>query len=131
MQKEDNNRKWTCTLTEKGNMKISIDFTSTFSDIKDTDDDGGEENDGLKQSLLIWVPMGVVVCVAMCVTAVTFRRRAYYVSGNQMPVNPGNMVQANNRDEQRADITYAEFNLPTSRRMVEKDQQTEYATIRT
>nr|XP_046195019.1 uncharacterized protein LOC124025726 isoform X2 [Oncorhynchus gorbuscha] len=31
LQKEDNNRKWTCTLTEKGNMKISIDFTSTFS----------------------------------------------------------------------------------------------------
>uniref|UniRef100_A0A8C7DP59 Ig-like domain-containing protein n=1 Tax=Oncorhynchus kisutch TaxID=8019 RepID=A0A8C7DP59_ONCKI len=30
-QKEDNNRKWMCTLTEKGNMKISIDFTSTFS----------------------------------------------------------------------------------------------------
>ncbi|XP_035630205.1 uncharacterized protein LOC118386627 [Oncorhynchus keta] len=66
-QKKDNNRKWTCTLTDKGNMKISIDFTSTFSDIKDTDDDGGEENDGLKQSLLIWVPMGVVVCVAVCV----------------------------------------------------------------
>uniref|UniRef100_A0A4W5Q3D2 Ig-like domain-containing protein n=1 Tax=Hucho hucho TaxID=62062 RepID=A0A4W5Q3D2_9TELE len=31
LQKKDNNRKWTCTLTEKGNMKISIDFTSTFS----------------------------------------------------------------------------------------------------
>nr|XP_029506370.1 uncharacterized protein LOC115121422 isoform X2 [Oncorhynchus nerka] len=168
-QKEDNNRKWTCTLTDKGKVKISTDFT--FSDIKDTDDDGGEENDGLKQSLLIWVPMGVVVCVAVCVTAVTFRRRAYYVSGNQMPVNPGNqmpvnpgnqmpvnpgnqmpvnpgnqmpvnpgnqmpvnpgnMVQANNRDDQRTDMTYAEVNLPTSRRMVEKDQQTEYATIRT
>ncbi|XP_038838440.1 uncharacterized protein LOC120036052, partial [Salvelinus namaycush] len=31
LQREDNNRKWTCTLTEKGNVKISIDFTSTFS----------------------------------------------------------------------------------------------------
>ncbi|XP_064816289.1 uncharacterized protein LOC135532778 isoform X2 [Oncorhynchus masou masou] len=31
LQKKDNNRKWTCTLTEKGNVKISIDFTSTFS----------------------------------------------------------------------------------------------------
>lgn len=31
LQKEDNNRKWTCTLTEKGNVKISIDFPSTFS----------------------------------------------------------------------------------------------------
>uniref|UniRef100_A0AAZ3P1M1 Ig-like domain-containing protein n=1 Tax=Oncorhynchus tshawytscha TaxID=74940 RepID=A0AAZ3P1M1_ONCTS len=41
LQKKDNNRKWTCTLTEKGNMKISIDFTSTFSDIeeKTTDSD--------------------------------------------------------------------------------------------
>uniref|UniRef100_UPI001EAEA23C uncharacterized protein LOC124028680 n=1 Tax=Oncorhynchus gorbuscha TaxID=8017 RepID=UPI001EAEA23C len=41
LQKEDNNRKWTCTLTEKGNVKISIDFTSTFSDIeeKTTDSD--------------------------------------------------------------------------------------------
>ncbi|XP_064882312.1 uncharacterized protein LOC115126197 isoform X3 [Oncorhynchus nerka] len=41
LQKKDNNRKWTCTLTEKGNMKISIDFTSTFSDIeeKTTDND--------------------------------------------------------------------------------------------
>ncbi|XP_024000607.2 uncharacterized protein [Salvelinus sp. IW2-2015] len=29
--REDNNRKWTCTLTEKGNVKISINFTSTFS----------------------------------------------------------------------------------------------------
>uniref|UniRef100_A0A8C7NVP3 Ig-like domain-containing protein n=1 Tax=Oncorhynchus mykiss TaxID=8022 RepID=A0A8C7NVP3_ONCMY len=26
-QKEDNNRKWTCTLTDKGKVKISIDFT--------------------------------------------------------------------------------------------------------
>ncbi|XP_029580123.1 uncharacterized protein LOC115168713 isoform X1 [Salmo trutta] len=42
LQKEDNNRKWTCTLTEKGNVKISIDFPSTFSDIeeKTTDNDG-------------------------------------------------------------------------------------------
>ncbi|XP_045575471.1 uncharacterized protein [Salmo salar] len=41
LQKEDNNRKWTCTLTEKGNVKISIDFPSTFSDIeeKTTDND--------------------------------------------------------------------------------------------
>ncbi|XP_036832368.1 uncharacterized protein LOC118936469 [Oncorhynchus mykiss] len=41
LQKKDNNRKWTCTLTGKGNMKISIDFTSTFSDIeeKTTDSD--------------------------------------------------------------------------------------------
>uniref|UniRef100_A0A8C8CAL0 Ig-like domain-containing protein n=1 Tax=Oncorhynchus tshawytscha TaxID=74940 RepID=A0A8C8CAL0_ONCTS len=41
LQKKDNNRKWTCTLTEKENMKISIDFTSTFSDIeeKTTDSD--------------------------------------------------------------------------------------------
>nr|XP_029502339.1 uncharacterized protein LOC115117963 [Oncorhynchus nerka] len=41
LQKKDNNRKWTCTLTEKGNMKISIDFTFTFSDIeeKTTDSD--------------------------------------------------------------------------------------------
>ncbi|XP_071268385.1 uncharacterized protein [Salvelinus alpinus] len=31
LQREDNNRKWTCTLTEEGNVKISIDFTSTFS----------------------------------------------------------------------------------------------------
>ncbi|XP_064847542.1 uncharacterized protein LOC135557828 isoform X3 [Oncorhynchus masou masou] len=31
LQKKDNNRKWTCTLTEKGDVKISIDFTSTFS----------------------------------------------------------------------------------------------------
>uniref|UniRef100_A0A4W5KCM6 Ig-like domain-containing protein n=1 Tax=Hucho hucho TaxID=62062 RepID=A0A4W5KCM6_9TELE len=31
LQKKDNNRKWTCTLTEKGNVKLSIDFTSTFS----------------------------------------------------------------------------------------------------
>uniref|UniRef100_A0A8C7JA40 Ig-like domain-containing protein n=1 Tax=Oncorhynchus kisutch TaxID=8019 RepID=A0A8C7JA40_ONCKI len=31
LQKKDNNRKWTCTLTEEGNVKISIDFTSTFS----------------------------------------------------------------------------------------------------
>ncbi|XP_036831981.1 uncharacterized protein LOC110522481 isoform X1 [Oncorhynchus mykiss] len=31
LQKKDNNRKWTCTLTGKGNVKISIDFTSTFS----------------------------------------------------------------------------------------------------
>uniref|UniRef100_A0A673VWE0 Ig-like domain-containing protein n=1 Tax=Salmo trutta TaxID=8032 RepID=A0A673VWE0_SALTR len=35
LQKEDNNRKWTCTLTEKGNVKISIDFPSTFSDSSD------------------------------------------------------------------------------------------------
>uniref|UniRef100_A0A4W5Q939 Ig-like domain-containing protein n=1 Tax=Hucho hucho TaxID=62062 RepID=A0A4W5Q939_9TELE len=35
LQKKDNNRKWTCTLTEKGNVKISIDFTSTFSDSSD------------------------------------------------------------------------------------------------
>eukprot|EP00063_Salmo_salar_P086458 XP_014061293.1 PREDICTED: uncharacterized protein LOC106608105 [Salmo salar] len=41
LQKEDINRKWTCTLTEKGNVKISIDFPSTFSDIeeKTTDND--------------------------------------------------------------------------------------------
>ncbi|XP_045575472.1 uncharacterized protein [Salmo salar] len=41
LQKEDNNRKWTCTLTENGNVKISIDFPSTFSDIeeKTTDND--------------------------------------------------------------------------------------------
>uniref|UniRef100_A0A8C7LPK6 Ig-like domain-containing protein n=2 Tax=Oncorhynchus mykiss TaxID=8022 RepID=A0A8C7LPK6_ONCMY len=41
LQKKDNNRKWTCTLTGKGNVKISIDFTSTFSDIeeKTTDSD--------------------------------------------------------------------------------------------
>ncbi|XP_031671796.1 uncharacterized protein LOC109887988 isoform X2 [Oncorhynchus kisutch] len=41
LQKKDNNRKWTCTLTEEGNVKISIDFTSTFSDIeeKTTDSD--------------------------------------------------------------------------------------------
>ncbi|XP_064847540.1 uncharacterized protein LOC135557828 isoform X1 [Oncorhynchus masou masou] len=41
LQKKDNNRKWTCTLTEKGDVKISIDFTSTFSDIaeKTTDSD--------------------------------------------------------------------------------------------
>ncbi|XP_071268280.1 uncharacterized protein [Salvelinus alpinus] len=31
LQREDNNRKWTCTLTEKGNVKISFTFTSTFS----------------------------------------------------------------------------------------------------
>ncbi|XP_071268296.1 uncharacterized protein [Salvelinus alpinus] len=31
LQREDNNRKWTCTLTEEGNVKISTDFTSTFS----------------------------------------------------------------------------------------------------
>uniref|UniRef100_A0A4W5KX59 Ig-like domain-containing protein n=1 Tax=Hucho hucho TaxID=62062 RepID=A0A4W5KX59_9TELE len=35
LQKKDNNRKWTCTLTEKGNVKLSIDFTSTFSDSSD------------------------------------------------------------------------------------------------
>uniref|UniRef100_A0A673VZK6 Uncharacterized LOC115167876 n=1 Tax=Salmo trutta TaxID=8032 RepID=A0A673VZK6_SALTR len=100
-QKEDNNRKWMCQLTKMEQVKTSVDFTSTFSDIKDTDDDGGEEKDGLKQSVLIGLSMGVVVCVAVCVAAalvLTFRRRAYSVSGNQMPINPGNMVQANNRD---------------------------------
>ncbi|CAB1339960.1 unnamed protein product [Coregonus sp. 'balchen'] len=86
LQKEDNNRKWTCQLTKDGKVNISIDFTSTFSDS---------------------------------------------VSRNQIPVNPGNVVQANNSDGQRADMTYADVNLPTSRRMVERDQQTEYATIRT
>ncbi|XP_045569526.1 uncharacterized protein, partial [Salmo salar] len=100
-QKEDNNRKWMCQLTKMEQVKTSVDFTSTFSDIKDTDDDVGEEKDGLKQSVLIGLSMGVVVCVAVCVAAalvLTFRRRAYSVSGNQMPINPGNMVQANNRD---------------------------------
>ncbi|XP_041717026.1 uncharacterized protein LOC121549238 [Coregonus clupeaformis] len=131
---EDNNRKWTCQLTKDGKFNTSIDFTSTFSDIKDTDDEK-ERNDSLKQSVLIWVVVGVGVagCVAGCVAAlvVTFRRRAYSVSRNQIPVNPGNVVQANKSDGQRADITYADVNLPPSRRMVERDQQTEYATIRT
>uniref|UniRef100_A0A4W5Q943 Ig-like domain-containing protein n=1 Tax=Hucho hucho TaxID=62062 RepID=A0A4W5Q943_9TELE len=42
LQKKDNNRKWTCTLTEKGNVKISIDFTSTFSDIEENTTDSDD-----------------------------------------------------------------------------------------
>uniref|UniRef100_A0A4W5JZ93 Ig-like domain-containing protein n=1 Tax=Hucho hucho TaxID=62062 RepID=A0A4W5JZ93_9TELE len=41
LQKKDN-RKWTCTLTEKGNVKISIDFTSTFSDIEENTTDSDD-----------------------------------------------------------------------------------------
>nr|XP_046155334.1 uncharacterized protein LOC123995707 isoform X2 [Oncorhynchus gorbuscha] len=71
LQKEDNNRKWTCTLTEKGNMKISIDFTSTFSG---------------SQDLFLTVTVGVALAAAVCVTAVVIivRRRR---DKNQVPTD--------------------------------------------
>ncbi|XP_071268287.1 uncharacterized protein [Salvelinus alpinus] len=52
LQREDNNRKWTCTLTDKGNVKISTDFTSTFSG---------------SQNVFLMVSVGVAVGAAVCV----------------------------------------------------------------
>ncbi|XP_064847539.1 uncharacterized protein LOC135557826 isoform X2 [Oncorhynchus masou masou] len=71
LQKKDNNRKWTCTLTEKGNVKISIDFTSTFSG---------------SQNLFLVVTVGVALAAAVCVTAVVIivRRRR---DKNQVPTD--------------------------------------------
>ncbi|XP_035624698.2 uncharacterized protein LOC118381925 isoform X4 [Oncorhynchus keta] len=71
LQKKDNSRKWTCTLTEKGNMKISIDFTSTFSG---------------SQNLFLTVTVGVALAAVVCVTAVVIivRRRR---DKNQVPTD--------------------------------------------
>uniref|UniRef100_A0A8C7DY92 Uncharacterized LOC109879219 n=1 Tax=Oncorhynchus kisutch TaxID=8019 RepID=A0A8C7DY92_ONCKI len=74
LQKKDNNRKWTCTLTEEGNVKISIDFTSTFSVVSGSQDH------------FLMVTVGVALAAAVCVTAVVIivRRRR---DMNQVPTD--------------------------------------------
>ncbi|XP_052379940.1 uncharacterized protein LOC118378608 isoform X2 [Oncorhynchus keta] len=107
LQKKDNNRKWTCTLTEKGNMKISIDFTSTFSDTaeKTTDSDDvistvpgstastarpalstTSPSSAGSQNLFLTVTVGVALAAVVCVTAVVIivRRRR---DKNQVPTD--------------------------------------------
>ncbi|CDQ77633.1 unnamed protein product [Oncorhynchus mykiss] len=98
LQKKDNNRKWTCTLTGKGNVKISIDFTSTFSDIEEKTTDSDDVISSVpgstastarpalsttspsssgSQDLFLMVTVGVALAAAVCVTAVVIivRRR--------------------------------------------------------
>ncbi|XP_042156844.1 uncharacterized protein LOC112217852 isoform X1 [Oncorhynchus tshawytscha] len=104
LQKKDNNRKWTCTLTEKGNMKISIDFTSMFSG---------------SQNLFLTVTVGLAVAAAVCVTAVVIivRRRR---DKNQVPTDnsiglnavnhstpPTNEDQVEDQSQPADRITYA------------------------
>ncbi|XP_036831980.1 uncharacterized protein LOC110522480 [Oncorhynchus mykiss] len=98
LQKKDNNRKWTCTLTGKGNVKISIDFTSTFSDIEEKTTDSDDvistvpgstastarpalsttsPSSSGSQDLFLMVTVGLALAAAVCVTAVVIivRRR--------------------------------------------------------
>ncbi|XP_064882307.1 uncharacterized protein LOC115117963 isoform X3 [Oncorhynchus nerka] len=107
LQKKDNNRKWTCTLTEKGNMKISIDFTFTFSDIEEKTTDSDDvistvpgstasttrpalsttsPSSAGSQDLFLTVTVGVSLAAVVCVTAVVIivRRRR---DKNQVPTD--------------------------------------------
>nr|XP_029503874.1 uncharacterized protein LOC115119251 isoform X5 [Oncorhynchus nerka] len=107
LQKKDNNRKWTCTLTEKGNMKISIDFTSTFSDIEERTTDSDDvistvpgstasttrpalsttsPSSAGSQNLFLTVTVGLALAAALCVTAavIIVRRRR---DKNQVPTD--------------------------------------------
>ncbi|XP_028970206.2 uncharacterized protein LOC106024764 isoform X2 [Esox lucius] len=116
LQREDINRRWTCQLTDKGEVKTSIDFHSTLSE---------EDSDVDK-----WVVIGVVVFVAVFVvitSLVIFRKRTRI----QMPVNTGHMMLANNSDGKQADITYSVVNITAGSRVMNRDPKTEYATIRT
>ncbi|XP_071268293.1 uncharacterized protein [Salvelinus alpinus] len=100
LQREDNNRKWTCTLTEEGNVKISTDFTSTFS---------GSQNVFLKVS--VGVAVGAAVCVIIAVIIVRRRRDKNQVpTDNSIGLNAVNhSTPPTNEDKsQPADrITYA------------------------
>ncbi|XP_071268295.1 uncharacterized protein [Salvelinus alpinus] len=100
LQREDNNRKWTCTLTEKGNVKISTDFTSTFS---------GSQNVFLTVS--VGVAVGAAVCVIIAVIIVRRRRDKNQVpTDNSIGLNAVNhSTPPTNEDKsQPADrITYA------------------------
>nr|XP_029511664.1 uncharacterized protein LOC115126197 isoform X3 [Oncorhynchus nerka] len=90
LQKKDNNRKWTCTLTEKGNMKISIDFTSTFSGSTASTTRPAlsttSPSSAGSQDLFLTVTVGVSLAAVVCVTAVVIivRRRR---DKNQVPTD--------------------------------------------
>ncbi|XP_052379936.1 uncharacterized protein LOC118381925 isoform X2 [Oncorhynchus keta] len=90
LQKKDNSRKWTCTLTEKGNMKISIDFTSTFSgstaSITRPALSTTSPSSAGSQNLFLTVTVGVALAAVVCVTAVVIivRRRR---DKNQVPTD--------------------------------------------
>ncbi|XP_064882311.1 uncharacterized protein LOC115126197 isoform X2 [Oncorhynchus nerka] len=90
LQKKDNNRKWTCTLTEKGNMKISIDFTSTFSGSTASTTRPAlsttSPSSAGSQDLFLTVTVGVALAAVVCVTAVVIivRRRR---DKNQVPTD--------------------------------------------
>ncbi|XP_031656675.1 uncharacterized protein LOC109879219 isoform X1 [Oncorhynchus kisutch] len=86
LQKKDNNRKWTCTLTEEGNVKISIDFTSTFSasTTRPALSTTSPSSAG-SQNLFLTVTVGLALAAAVCVTAVVIVRRRR--DKNQVPTD--------------------------------------------
>uniref|UniRef100_A0A4W5Q932 Ig-like domain-containing protein n=1 Tax=Hucho hucho TaxID=62062 RepID=A0A4W5Q932_9TELE len=126
LQKKDNNRKWTCTLTEKGNVKISIDFTSTFSG---------------PQNLFLTVSVGVAVVAAVCVTAAVIivrrkREKNQVPTDNSIGLNAVNhSTPPTNEDKSQPDdrITYASidhFNQnPPQRVDVQGEDAVMYASV--
>ncbi|XP_071268284.1 uncharacterized protein [Salvelinus alpinus] len=122
LQREDNNRKWTCTLTEKGNVKISFTFTSTFSGSTastarpalSTTSPSSAVISG-SQNVFLMVSVGVAVGAAVCViiAVIIVRRRR---DKNQVPTDNSICLNAVNHStpptnedkSQPADrITYA------------------------
>ncbi|XP_071268286.1 uncharacterized protein [Salvelinus alpinus] len=148
LQREDNNRKWTCTLTEEGNVKISTDFTSTFSGstastarpaLSTTSPSSavisGSEKIFLKVS--VGVAVGAAVCVIIAVIIVRRRRDKNQVpTDNSIGLNAVNhSTPPTNEDKsQPADrITYASidhFNQnPPQRVDVQGEDAVMYASV--
>ncbi|XP_029580461.1 uncharacterized protein LOC115168979 [Salmo trutta] len=114
LQKEDNNRKWTCTLTEKENVKISIDFTSTFSDIEEKTTDNDDVISTIPGSqVILTLSVGVAVVAAVCVTAAVIivrrsRDKNQVPTDNSIGLNAVNHSTPPTNESQPADrITYS------------------------
>ncbi|XP_045576974.1 uncharacterized protein [Salmo salar] len=137
LQKEDNNRKWTCTLTEKGNVKISIDFPSTFSDIeeKTTDNDDVISTVPGSQKVILTVSVGVAVVAAVCVTAavIIVRRRRdknQVPTDNSIGLNAVNHSTQPTNESQPADrITYSSIDHFNQNPLQRDDAQGEDAVM--
>ncbi|KAJ8009421.1 hypothetical protein DPEC_G00088700 [Dallia pectoralis] len=116
LRKEDDNRKWTCELTQNGHVK-SFDFLVTFPGVKEW----------VVIRVVIWVVVSVAVFAMITALVVILRKR----TKNPKPVDTGNMVNENNCVGENNDITYAVVTVSTGSSVMERDPKTEYATIKT
>nr|XP_029504199.1 uncharacterized protein LOC115119509 isoform X1 [Oncorhynchus nerka] len=81
LQKKDNNRKWTCTLTEKGNMKISIDFTSTFSGSTASTTRPALSTTSPSSAGIVFNTISLLSCIVDCMSGTTWGQSQMYYLG--------------------------------------------------